>query len=179
MTTTTVEEQLAEIREHIDRLEAKANSAGAEAKPAIQRHLEELRHEQAAALAAYRDASAEVEGKVAQLKARLEVAENASAADASDARSMFTAAVDEELHSWDAFFERLQTTAATLAGKARDEAEASLRDLRDRRIAVAKRLEQLRTASGQAWLEQKKRVSEAREELQRKADDLSAKLRRR
>jgi hypothetical protein len=179
MTSTTVEEELAEIREHIDRLEARAKSGGAEARAWIQSHLAALRQEEAAVVAATREASAEVEGKVAQLRTRLEVAENSLAADAEQARSSFAAAVEEELQSWDAFFERLQTTAATRAGQAREQAEAAIRDLRSRRLAIAKGLEQLRAISGAAWLEQRKRLSLAREELEHKADELSANLRRR
>jgi len=176
MNTTTVEEQLAAIRRQIDELETRASTGTADAKARVESHIEALRHEEAAAVAASHKASAEVDGKLAQLKTRLEVAENSLAADGYEARSAFTAAVEEELQSWDAFFERLQTTAATKSGQAREQAEAAIRDLRARRLAIAERLEELRSASDTAWQEQRQRVLAAREELERKADELSSKL---
>ena len=118
----------------------------------------------------------EVESKLAQLRTRLDVAEHSLAADVSDDWATFAAAVEAELESWDAYLERLQTSVATKAWKARAEAEAAIGDVRTRRIAVAERLAQARDGVGHASQEQRERVSAARDALEENADDLSAKF---
>lgn len=155
MSGTTIEEQLAEVRARIEQLHA---SSGA---PRLRRHL---------------DLVDDVEQTLAQLKTRLDVAERSLAADVSGDWVTFAAAVEAELESWDIYLERLQTTVATRAWHAREQAEEAIGDVRNRRIAVDERLAQSRDATDGAWQEQKARVSAARDELEQKADELSAKL---
>jgi hypothetical protein len=176
-TITTIAERLAEIGRQIDRLQGRATAAADDAKPRVQHHLDALRQEEASARAAIRDASDEMEDKLAQLEARLDIAEQALASDVAEDRAAFATAVDAELHRWDAYVERLQMKAAARTGEARELAEADISDLRERRIAIGERLAQVWASSGEAWREQKARVVAAREELERKADELSAKLR--
>jgi len=145
VSTTTIEEQLAKVRERIAQLHA---SGGV---PRLQRHL---------------DLVDDVEQRVAQLKTRLDVAERSLAADTSDDWAAYAAAVEAELASWDTYLERLQTTVATRAWHAREQAEAAIGDVRRHRLAVDASL-----AQGV-----RERVTEAREELQQKADELSAKV---
>jgi len=152
---TTIEEQLAEVRRRIEQLHA---SGGV---PRLRRHLELVD---------------DVEQKLAQLKTRLDVAERSLAADVSGDWAIFAAAVDAELESWDTYLERLQATVATRAWHVRDQAEAAIGDVRSRRVAVNERLAQARGVAGDAWQAQKDRVSAALEELEQKADELSAKL---
>jgi DNA repair ATPase RecN len=154
VSTTTIEEQLAEIRHRIDRLQT---SGGL---PRLQRHL---------------DLVEDFEQKLAQLKTRLDVADRSLAADATDDWATYAAAVEAELASWDTYLERLQTTAATRAWHAREHAEAAIGDVRSRRIAVGERLKQAPVGDG-GWQEYRERVGEARDELEQKADDLSAQL---
>jgi DNA-binding ferritin-like protein len=68
--------------------------------------------------------------------------------------------------------------AATNAndGSAREQAEAAIRELRRHRNAVAERLAEVGGAPGQTWRERKKRLAAAREELERKVDEVSATL---
>lgn len=179
VTTTTIEERLAEIGRHIDRLQARERAGVAEVKLRVQGHLDALRQEEASVQAAVVKARDEAEAKLEQLKTRLEVAEHSLAADVAEDWAKFAAAVQAELHSWDTYLERLQTKAATKAGKAREQAEAAISGLRQRRITVTEHLAQVRDASGDAWREQKQRVAAARDELERKADELSAKSARR
>jgi hypothetical protein len=122
-----------------------------EATPRLRRHL---------------DLVADIEQRLAQLKTRLDVAERSLAADASGDWATFVTAVEAELQGWDTYLERLQTTVATRAWHARERAEAAIGDVRSRRLAVDDSL-----AHGA-----KERVTEARDELERKADELSAKL---
>jgi hypothetical protein len=174
MSTTTIEDQLAEFRRRVDRLQALAGAVAENAR--VQRHVDALRRHEVAVLAAVREAPDEVEEKLGQLKTRLSVAERSLAADISDDWPSFAVAVDEELRSWDTYLERLQATAATRAWKAREQAEAAIGDVRSRRIAVDERLAQGRAAAREAWQEQRKRIGAARDELEQKADELSAAL---
>jgi len=145
VSTTTIEEQLADVRRRIEQLQA------AGGMPRLQRHL---------------DLVEDVEQKLAQLKTRLDVAERSLAADTSGDWATYAAAVEAELESWDTYLERLQATVATRAWHAREQAETAIGEVRSRRIAVDESL-----AHGE-----KERVSEARNELEQKADELSARL---
>jgi hypothetical protein len=145
VSTTTIEEQLADVRRRVEQMQA------AGVMPRLQRHL---------------DVVEDVEQKLAQLKTRLDVAERSLAADASDDWATYAAAVEAELESWDTHLERLQTTAATRAWHAREQAETAIGEVRSRRLAVDASL-----AHHDRGL-----VSEARDELDEKADELSAKL---
>jgi hypothetical protein len=177
MGTTTIEERLATAGRKIDRLQARARAGAATVKPRIQRHVDALRQEEASARAAARKAAGDVEGRLAQLKARLELAEHSLAADAAEDRAELAGAVDLELHSWDTFFKGLQANAAKTTGKLRDQAETAIADLRERRSSVAKHVAQVRDASAGAWDRQKQHLAAAREELERKTDELAARLR--
>lgn len=143
-TTTTIEEQLARIRHRIEQLHSSPTA------PRLQRHL---------------DLVEDVELKLAQLQTRLDVAERSLTADASDDWATYAAAVEAELESWDTYLERLQTTAATRAWHAREQAETAIGEVRTRRLAVDDSL-----AHGV-----RERVTEARDELEHKADEVSAK----
>ena len=172
MSTTTIEDQLAEVRRRIAGLEALGQTFPERAR--IQRHLDALHHEEAAVLAAAREAPDEVEEKLGQLRTRLAVAQNSVFADVSDEWATFAAAVEDELRSWGTYLERLQATAATKAvGNARERAEAAIADVRTQRIVVYDRLAQARADVNGAWHEQRNHVGAAREELERKAAELS------
>jgi hypothetical protein len=176
MSTTTLEDQLAEVRRRIDRLQALAQVDAAAERLRIQRHLDALHQEEASIWAAARRGPDEAEEKLGQLRTRLAVAENSLAADVSDEWTTFAAAVEDELRSWDIYLERLQATAAAKAGNARERAEAAIADVRTQRIAVYDRLVQARENVDGAWHEQRNQVSSARDELERKADELSANI---
>ncbi len=172
-TTTTIDDQLVEIRRRIGRLRTRAQ-AGA---PRIWRHLDALHQAESAVLDALRqEAPDEVEEKLAQLNTRLDVAERALEADASDDWATFAAAVEAELASWDTYLERLQTSVATKAWKAREQAEATIGEVRSRRIDVGERLAQTRDSAGAASQRARKRVTAARNELDKRAAELSTKL---
>jgi hypothetical protein len=173
MSTTTIEERLAVIRDRIDRIRARERDAAPLERVRLGRHLDVLQHEEASARAAVRYTPDELEEKLAQLSARLDVAEHSLAADSSDDWASFAAAVEAELRSWDTYLERLQTSVAARAWKARAQAEASIGDVRTRRIEVDERLAQ---ASEEASAVARERVTAARDELERTADELSAKV---
>jgi hypothetical protein len=175
MSTNTLEDQLAEVRRRIDVLQALAQVDAAAEGSRIQRHLGALRQEEEATVssAASRGPD-EAEQKLGQLRTRLAVAENSLAADVSDEWTTFAAAVEDELRSWDAYLERLQATSAAKAWKTRERAEAAIADLRTRRIAVDDALAQGRKQVNGAWYEQRNQVTAARDDLERKADELSA-----
>jgi hypothetical protein len=173
METATVEEQLAKVRHQVEALEAKGRASTGEAKSRIQRQLGALRQQEASMRAAEQRADT-FDEKLEQFEARLRVAQSAVTADLSDDRKQFAAAVEDELHNWDTYFERLQAQAAMRAASAREQAEGAISDLRKRRNVVAEHLGDVRPTAAESWSEQKERIGAARDELQRKADDLSA-----
>jgi hypothetical protein len=176
MSMTTIEDPMKHARRRIDRLQAFAQIGAVADSSRIRRHLDALHREEASVLAAARTAPDEVEEKLGQLRTRLAVAENSLVADVSDEWTRFAAAVEDELRSWDTYLERLQATAVAKAGNARERAEAAIAEVRTRRIAVYDRLAQARENVNGAWHEQRNHVSSARDELEQKADELSAKL---
>jgi predicted nucleic acid-binding Zn-ribbon protein len=174
MSTTTIEDQLAEVRRRIARVRALAQTGLVAETGRIQRHLDALHQEEASVLTAVRGGPDQVEEKLGQLRTRLVVAEKSLVADISDEWTRFAAAVEDELRSWDTYLERLQATAVAKAGDARERAEAAIADVRSQRIAVYDRLAQARADVNGAWHEQRDHVSSARDELEQKADELSA-----
>jgi hypothetical protein len=174
MSTTTIEDQLTDVRRRIARLRALAQTDAVEERARIQRHVDALHREEASVLAAERRAPEEVEERIAQLRTRLAAAESSVTADISDEWMTFAAAVEEELRSWDTYLERLQATAVAKAGTSRERAEAAIADVRSRRIAVYDRLAQAWQEVDGAWREQRNQVSAARDALEQKADELSA-----
>jgi hypothetical protein len=177
MSTTTTNDPIEDARRRIDRLHAFAHSGAAAESSRIWRHLDALRREEAAVLAAAGGTPSEIEEKLGQLRTRLAVAENALVADISDEWASFAAAVEDELRSWGVYLERVQATAAR-AGTARARAEAAIADVRTERIAVHDRLTQARENVNGASREQRDHVSAARDELERKADELPATISR-
>jgi hypothetical protein len=171
--TTTIEDQLAEVRGRIDRLRTRDGDGAPQVRARISRHLEVLRQQEASVRTAVPD---ELEEKLEQLKTRLDVAEHSLAADVSEDWATFAAAVEAELHSWDTYLERLQTTVAEKAWKTRAQAEAAIGDVRSRRIEVDERLVHARDAAGDPAADARRRVTAARDKLEQKADELSAKL---
>ena len=176
MSTTTIEEQLAGVRGRIDRLRTLEQAAAGAERARMRRHLDVLQQEEASVRDAARNAPDEVEERLGQLTMRLAVAEHSLAADLSDDWTTFAAAVEAELRRWDDYLERLQTSVAERAWRARERAEAAIGDVRSRRIEVDERLVQAREAAGDANGEARRRVTAARDELEQKADELSAKL---
>jgi len=177
MTTTTIEEQLARIRRRVSSLRARLHTDGRAERSRVERHLDALHQEEESLRAAARSTPAEVEERLGRLRIRLDVAEHAFAADSSRDWATFAGAVESELRSWDTYLERLQTSAASRAWKAREQAEAAIGTVRTTRIAVDERLAEAREAAGDELHERRERVSEARDQLEQKADELSAKLR--
>jgi archaellum component FlaC len=174
MGNTAVDERLDTMRHQIEALEAKGRASTGAAKTRIQRQLGTLHQQEAAARAAAEQRADTFDQKFEQFEARFRVAESAVAADLSDNRNEFADAVDDELHRWDTYVERLQAQTALRAASARERAESTISDLRRQRNDIAQRLAAARSASGDTWDEQKKQIGAARDELQRKADEFSA-----
>ena len=176
MSTTTIEDQLEEVRGRIDRLRALEQAGVTAERARIRRHLDVLHLQEASVRDAARGAPDEVDERLGQLRTRLDVAEHSVAADVSDDWASFAAAVEAELRCWDTYLERLQTSVAAKAWKAREEAEAAIGDVRSGRIKVDERLAQARDAAGDAPEGARKRVTAARDALEQMADELSAQI---
>jgi hypothetical protein len=175
--TRTMDERLADMRRQIEELEAQAPSSALEPKSRIHHQLDTLREQEASARATAHQAADAFDERFEQFASRLRVAQSAMAGDLAEGRDEFADAVEDELERWDAYIERLQAQAALRAASARAQAEAEIRDLRRRRNAVTERLAEVRAASGEAWDEEKQRLVEERDELERKADEMSARFR--
>ena len=176
MATKTTDDMLAEIRRHIDELEARIDSGTAETRARLQDMLDRLREEEASAWAAVREKAEAVDEKVRQLEIDIAIAEDRLAAEMADDVTSFVEAVEDELEDWDAAIERLQTRVATKAQDARAQAEAEIAELRQARNRAAERLSALRASSDEAWQRQKDRVREALEDLERKLRDAAVKF---
>jgi hypothetical protein len=177
--TKTTDEVLAEIRRHIDDLEASAESGTAETRARLQDRFDILRRQEASAWAAVRERAEAVDEKLRQLEIEITIAESRLASELADDATSFAAAVEAELRDWDAAIERLQTHAATQKQNARREAEAEIAELRQARNRVAKRLAALAASSDDRWQEQKNRVAEALDSLERRVREVAQPRRKR
>ena len=119
MATKTTDDSLAEIRRHIDELEARADSGAAETRARLQDMFDRLREEEASAWAAVREKAEAVDEKFRQLEIDISIAENRLASQMADDATSFADAAEAELRDWDAAIERLQTRAATKAERSR------------------------------------------------------------
>jgi chromosome segregation ATPase len=168
---------LAEIRRHIDELEARADSSATETRARLQDRLDSLRKQEASAWEAVREKAEAVDEQFRQLEIDIAIAENRLASELADDATSFEEAVEAELHDWDAAIERLQTRAASKAQEAREQAEAEIAALRQARNRAAERLTALHAPSD-AWKEQKNRVTEALDDLERKVREAALKIQR-
>jgi hypothetical protein len=171
MNTTTIDDRLAAIRVRIDRLRALERAGTSDERARIRRHLDAIEREERSVRAAILCAPGDAEERLGQLATRLDVAERSLLADVSGDWSSFSAAVAEELRSWDEYLERLQAGIAATAWRARERAEAAIGDVRSRRIEVDAHL-----AAGDATEAARQQVLAARDRLEQTADELSAKL---
>ena len=176
MGTKTTDDMLANVRRHIDELEARAGGGAAETRARLQDRLDRLRGEEASARAAVRAKAEAVDEKFRQLEIDIAITEDRLASEMADDATSFAEAVEAELHDWDAAIERLQTRAATKAQNTREQAEAEIAALRQARNRAAERLTALRASSGDAWQDHKSRVTEALDELERKVREAAVKF---
>ena len=176
MATMTTHRRLAEIRRHIEELQTRARSGGAETRTRLQTKLDTLREEEAAARAAAHEKAEAVDDQVRQLEINMAIAGNRLASEMADDETSFAHAVNAELHNWDAAIERLQTRAAAKAPNVRAQAEREIAELRQARNRAAERLAELHTSSDEAWEEQKNRVTAELDALERKVRAGTAKF---
>jgi hypothetical protein len=176
MTMTTIDDRLEAVGRRIDRLQERAHTGAADARPKIQYHVDALRREADAVRTATRSAPDRVEQRYAELTTRLDVAERSLAVDSERERARFAAAVDAELRSLDAYVDGLQQEVSKQRGSTRRQADAAIAELRTRRQQLGAELMRLRDCAGDSWHAERTRVALEREQLERKADELSAKL---
>jgi hypothetical protein len=119
----------------------------------------------------------EIARRIDRLHASTQAGASEAAADVAEDRRTFVAAVEAELHWWDAYLERLQVKVA-MARSAREQAEAAISELRRHRNSLGERLGAVRSASAEPWSEGRKSVQAARDRLERRAAELAARLER-
>lgn len=176
MATMTKEERLAEMRRRIDDLEARARNGTPEMQERLQRRFDALLNDAEAAGAAIDERTVLAEEKLFDLEARVDSTAKRVSAELSGDKESFAHAVEEELDDWNAAIERLQARAAVKAASARDQAEISVAELRQARNRAAERLADARSSTGEAWEEQRKRVTAALDDLEQKAREASARF---
>jgi DNA anti-recombination protein RmuC len=174
--TKTTDDMLADVRRHIDDLEARAGGGAAEMRTRLQDRFDRMREEEASAWAAVRAQAEAVDERFRELEIDVAIAENRLASEMADDATSFAGAVEAELHDWDAAIERLQTRVATKAQEAREQAEAEIAALKQARNRVAEHLTALRASSDDAWQEHKNRVANALDELERKVREAAVKF---
>jgi predicted nucleic acid-binding Zn-ribbon protein len=174
--TKTTDDMLAEIRRHIDELEARAESGEPRTRARLLGRFDTLREEEASAWEAVREKAEAVDEQFRQLEIDIAIADSRLASELADDATSFAEAVEAELHGWDAAIERLQTRAATKAHNAREQAEAEIAALRRARNRAAERLTALPASSDDAWKEQRNRVTEALDDLERKIREAAVKF---
>jgi predicted nucleic acid-binding Zn-ribbon protein len=181
MSTETTDSRLDQVRDRIDRLEAKAQAGGTETEASIKSHVDGLRRQEESARASFshavdtRASGASERAQAADdeflvLETRLGAAEQALAAELAEDSRTFSNAMEGYLGRVKALFDRLDARAPAKAGAAHDQTEASMSELRRSRDTVAEHLAELHHSSGERWREHKKAVSAARTELERKID---------
>ena len=167
---TATDERLVQVRRRIDRIEQRAEVGAADVRSRMQHRARELRDEQLATMISVHRHAGAAEETVEELATDVEIAEHRLAAELADDRQTFTNAVEAELRGWDAYLDRMQAKAATQTALARERAERAVGELRQRRIAVAESLADLRAATEDAWQGARSRVLAALGELEQRAD---------
>ena len=167
---TATDERLDEARRRLVRLEVETRRATADAKSRMQRYIDTLRRDEESARASAHERAAAVDERIEKLDNELELAEHRVAAEFAATEEQFTGAIEAELHSWDQYLDRMQAKAAAKSGAAREQAEAAIADLRQRRVAISNSLADASTAAGEQWHEAKTRVLAELDELKSKAD---------
>jgi colicin import membrane protein len=174
--TTKSAQRVDEIRERVNKLEAKANAAGAETKESMQGRIAALRQQEASARAAVRERADAADAKVDELGTRLRAAEDGLAADLAENRDDFRERMQAYLDDVDQLDHKLEARAKELQGAARSDADARIADLQRSREKVAARFAEQRDAAGERWREGRQSVAAARAELERNADEALKKL---
>jgi hypothetical protein len=172
----TEEQRLAEIRQRIDDLKARARTGTGESQARLERTFYALLDDADAATAALEEKEDAAADRFTELELRVEAASSRVAAEMATDASAFVDAVEAELADWDTAIERLQARSAVKAYSARERAEASVAELRQARNRAADRLADSRSSTGEAWEEQKKRVTAALDELEQKAREATARF---
>ena len=159
MATKTIDDMLAEIRRHIDELEARADSGAAETRARLQDRLDGCVRRRHRPGTAVREKAEAVDEKIRQLEIDLAIAENRLASEMADDATSFAEAVEAELHDWDAAIERLQMRAATKAtGRSRAGRGGDRRAQAGAEPGSRASRSALRASSDDAWQEHKNRV---------------------
>ena len=174
--TMTKDGRLAEIRQRIDDLEARARDGTPEMQERFRRRFDALLDDAEAANAAIDERTVLAEEKLFDLEARVDSTAKRVSAELSGEKESFAHAVEEELDGWSAAIERLQARAAVKAASARDQAETSVAELRQARNRAAERLAEARSSTGEEWEEQKKHVTAALDDLEQKAREARARF---
>ena len=167
---TATDERLGEARRRIARLEVETRRGTSDAQSRMQRYVNSLRRDEESARLSAHERAAAVDERMEKLDNELELAEHRVAAEFAATEEQFTGAIEAELRSWDQYLDRMQAKAAATSGAVREQAEAAIAELRQRRVAIGKSFADVRTAVGEQWRDAKKRVLAELDDLKSQAD---------
>lgn len=167
---TATEERLREAHGRIARLEARVQEGTADTRSRMQGHIDALRRDEQVVRASVRMEADAAGVRLEQLDNSIELAEHRIEAELAPTEDQFTDELEAELDGWDAHLERMQTWAASKTGDARESAEATIAELRQRRLSIGARVGVVGAAAGDGWRDAKSRALAELDELKTKAD---------
>lgn len=133
-------------------------------------HINTLRRDEESARVSALERAAALDERLEQLSNELELAEHRVTAEFAVTEDQLTDALEAELHRWDVYLDRMQAKAAAKTGVAREQAEAVITDLRQRRVSIGTSASEVGTAAGEGWRDARARVLAELDELKSKAD---------
>lgn len=167
---TATDEHLGEVRRRIACLEVRVQGGTAEARSRMQQYSNTLRRDEESARVSALERAAALDERLEQLSNELELAEHRVTAEFAVTEDQLTDALEAELHRWDVYLDRMQAKAAAKTGVAREQAEAVITDLRQRRVSIGTSASEVGTAAGEGWRDARARVLAELDELKSKAD---------
>ena len=173
--TMSTHERLAEMRRQIDELEANARPGTAGAQPRIQRQLDALRRQEAAAM--WSPSAEKTRSRRSSRSSRRGSASRGVLSPPILQRARARSRTPSTT-SWRRGPLRRAATAqvALRAATARAQAEAEISEVRRRRNDVAAQLADVRAVNGGAWDQLRGQVADARDRLEQTADQVSARF---
>lgn len=168
------DDRLGEVRRRIAHLEVNAQQGSADARLRTQQYLDGAHRAESLARAALHERAAAVDGSLERLENELELATHRVAAEFATTAEEFRDAAQALLHRWDVVLDRMQAQAAAETPPAREQSEAALADLRQRRLAIGEALTDIHKSPSSSWHHTRTRVLSRFDELKRKTDEASS-----
>jgi hypothetical protein len=184
-TANSIDARLRQAGRKIDEIVTAVRHANHRGGSRVSRRIDRLRASEGQARASLRELRGadriawdehlgELERRLGELAIEMTIAEARLTAELAPDAVGFAAAVETELIAWNAFIDNLQAIAATTGEHARQQREAVIRRVRQRRASVRQQLHEFRDASGCRPVIPRTQVGEALDHLDRAAGEAVA-----